>query len=278
MSDGPISTQPLVVEMGSRESFLSREFSRLGFRVFTVCAGRDAPTTMPAIHVDFDNANELAVLNNILQDPHLALIFISLPHFSRSQTSSQSAAVHALLARTIPWLHRALQHGTKVILEAPSNYATRSHPLLKDLLPRLPVLVRLQPCKWELGSVQRRWIRLQSNIPSLQTLDGGCPHHAHQGRALSYHLLPKHTYSFATEVAKNVAALPEYEHYITASPNLFMDAKLYPQLLRRKHQPRGLRLPPLLPDFKSFHIVSDDILPHNCRWVPSPMIKGGDGR
>ena len=223
-----MSTRPLVVEMGSRESFLSREFSRHGFRVFTVCAGRDAPTTMPAIHVDFGNSKELAVLDNILTDPHLALIFFSLPHLSRSPSSTQREVVEACLTAVTPWLHRALHHGAKLILEAPSTYATWSHPILRQLLLQLPVLVRLQPCKWEPDSVQRRWLQLQTNIPSLQALQGECPYHAQQGRALAYHLLPRHTYPFATEVARAVAALPEYAPLGGTSNNLFMDAKLYP--------------------------------------------------
>ena len=58
------------------------------------------------------------------------------------------------------------------------------------------------------------------------------------------------------------------------NPSLVSDVLLDPQLLRRKHQPRGRRLPSLPPDFKPFLVIDDGVLSPGCRWVPPPLERG----
>ena len=239
---------------------MSRECVHRGLDVFPVLAARSAPSVIPAVSINYDDEKELAAFNEILDLPNLAILFLSLPRWHRQADQPSSQQVLNMLSHIQRSVTKGNSLGVPVVLEAPDRYATWTHPLILSLLPFLPHCVRLQPCKWDVHSVQRRWLTLCSNVDWFSPLGGPCPHHAIQPHAYDYSKLPRHPYEFAAELAKVVVRHLTHDKALPPPQPLLHDAALYPQLLRRKHQPRGAKLPSLIPDFKAIVIVDESMM------------------
>ena len=262
-NDGSI-VPPTVVEIGAGEAWLSKAFQSMGLSVLPLEYSRVERPAMPLIHVDLTLPSQRSTFLDLLASQSIWLLYVSFP-LSVHEHDAHSGGVYQTYLDLLRVSLSSVQH---VVVEAPLKSYLWRDPTCADIWDKLSLRAIVRPCALSPSQTQRRRLRLASASPWIQRLQSECPFHDSQPTTLREHegqqrLPPDYAMHVAAEAAKELP--PHHQPHV---PSMEEWASIYQPRLHRKHQPRGQRVPPLVPEYKRCFMAPSHSAQPGCRRLP----------